>query len=186
MYETRLTLENWFAGFKSSPVHTLEDLIQFNKDHAEDELPGRSKFMILPSFVLILDDLVGFNQDHLEAAAKSSMTPEDFKRDFRLLTEEMRENVENCLSLTNSDVIVASGESVLTTIAMAAGYPVASAPLSFAKFNGRPFGIEILAREGEEGKLLKFLSAWNATFPQAVKPPPLLSSGREPVIQAEL
>ncbi|KAL8746460.1 MAG: hypothetical protein Q9190_001522 [Brigantiaea leucoxantha] len=98
VYETRLTLENFFVNFKSPAVHTLENLIQFGKDHAEEELPN------------------GFNQDHLEAAAKSTMTPEEFECDFELVMRTTRENVENCLSATNADFIIASGESVQVAI----------------------------------------------------------------------
>jgi len=103
------------------------------------------------------------------------MTSEEFEEGRKLLIAKWRENIENCLSATDADFIVASGESVLTSVSMAAGYPIAAAPLGFAEFNGRPFGIEIMARDGEEGKLFQFMSAWEASIPDAVKPPPLLS-----------
>ena len=86
----------------------------------------------------------------------------------------MRASVEKCLTESKADVIMATGESLLTSIAAVAGYPIASVPLGFWDGNGRPFGMEIMARNGEEEKMLEVMSAWEATFPNARKPPPLL------------
>ncbi|KAJ5723257.1 hypothetical protein N7488_001292 [Penicillium malachiteum] len=99
------------------------------------------------------------------------MTAEDFESTFLLMQEKMRENIDKCLFATGANVIMLSGESLLPTVAMAAGYPIAALPLGFANFNGRPFGVEILARDGEG-----VMSAWEATFPEAVRPPPMLTS----------
>ncbi|KAI0389119.1 amidase signature domain-containing protein [Xylariaceae sp. FL0594] len=76
---------------------------------------------------------------------------------------------------TDADVIMASGESTLTTIAANAGYPIASVPLGFAaSYNGRPFGMDIMARNGEEARIFDVMAAWEATFTDARGPPPLL------------
>jgi amidase len=114
------------------------------------------------------------------------MTQQQFDTDIQLIREKMRENIEKCLKAGDADFIVANGESLLTTVAMAAGYPIAAAPLGFADFNGRAFGLEILARSGEEDKLFKFLSAWEKTFPDAVKPPPRLVPATKLNVHAEL
>lgn len=96
----------------------------------------------------MFNHLGGSNQENLENGACSTMTPEHFGRDLKLLKTKMQENIENCLSATGADVIVASEETTLTTIAMAAGYPIAAIPLGLATFNGRPFGLEVMARSG--------------------------------------
>jgi len=114
------------------------------------------------------------NQDALKNAAKDTMTEQDCNRDLEVFWSAMRRNVEDCLSSCKADVIMASSESVLTTVAMGAGYPIASVPLGFANYNGRAFGMELVARNGEEDKLLKVMRAWEATFPDARKAPPLL------------
>lgn len=75
---------------------------------------------------------------------------------------------------TGADVVMASGESFLTTIAAGTGYPIASVPLGLSAYNGRPHGMEMVARNGEEEKMFKVMSAWEASFPDAGKPPPLL------------
>lgn len=102
------------------------------------------------------------------------MSEEQSDEDLEAFRSAMRRNVEDCLSRCKADVIVASSESVLTTVAMGAGYPIASVPLGFANYNGRAFGMEFVARNGEEDKLLRVMRAWEATFPEARKPPPLL------------
>lgn len=86
----------------------------------------------------------------------------------------VRETVEKLWAETGTDVIIASGESGLTTTAAAAGYPIASVPLGFPTYNGRPYGLEIVARNGAEDKLFQVMSASEATFADPRRPPPLL------------
>ena len=62
----------------------------------------------------------------------------------------------------------------MASVAAAASYPVGVMPLGFADFNGRAFGMNIIARSGEEHKILHAMSAWEATFPNARGPPPML------------
>lgn len=102
------------------------------------------------------------------------MSEDEYTRATTHLRQTVRDLIEKCLADSNSAFIMASGESVLTTIAAAAGYPIASVPLGFSTFNGRPFGMEIMARNGQEEQLFEVMSAWEATFPGARKPPPTL------------
>ena len=60
-----------------------------------------------------------------------------------------------------------------------AGYPIASVPLGFSSYNGRPHGMEIMARNGEEEKMFEVMSAWETLFPEARKPPPSLEKSVE-------
>ncbi|KAI0869068.1 hypothetical protein GGS24DRAFT_506135 [Hypoxylon argillaceum] len=109
-----------------------------------------------------------------ENALKSKMTHEEYESGLRQLRQSFRDAIERCFQATNATVIMASGESFLTSIASGAGYPIASVPLGFSSYNGRPHGLEILERNGEEAKILQVMSAWEATFPEARKPPPQL------------
>jgi amidase len=47
---------------------------------------------------------------------------------------------------------------------------VATLPLGYLDFNGRPFGLLALASAHQEALLLSFMNAYEATFP-ARKPP---------------
>lgn len=48
----------------------------------------------------------------------------------------------------------------IASVAAIAGYGVASVPLGFADFNGRAFGMNIIAPKGSESKILQVMSAW--------------------------
>ncbi|KAH7136972.1 amidase signature domain-containing protein [Dactylonectria estremocensis] len=63
---------------------------------------------------------------------------------------------------------------LLPSIAAMAGYPIASIPLGFFIYYGRLFGMEFMARNGQEEKTFKVMLAREATFPEARRPPPLM------------
>jgi amidase len=50
------------------------------------------------------------------------------------------------------------------------GYPVASLPLSYLEYNGRPFGLAAIAPANQERLLIQLMGAWEATFGKR-KPP---------------
>ena len=54
-----------------------------------------------------------------------------------------------------------------------AGYPIATLPLGYLDFNGRPHGLAAIAAAHDEARLIQLQSAWEAAFP-ARKIPPLL------------
>lgn len=102
------------------------------------------------------------------------MSDDEFVLGMRKFRSDMREAVEQCLDACNADVIIAPGDSLLTTVAMGAGYPIASVPLGFADLNGRPYGLLIMGRSGEEAKILDVMAAWETTFCEGRKPPSLM------------
>lgn len=53
------------------------------------------------------------------------------------------------------------------------GYPVGNVPLGYLDFNGRPFGLAVLAAKNQEAKILKFMNAWEGTFGPRKAPPML-------------
>ncbi|KAL2673845.1 hypothetical protein Neosp_012289 [[Neocosmospora] mangrovei] len=114
------------------------------------------------------------SQAVLESGLKDNMTNEEYHSSLKHFRQSVRTAVEKLWEETGTDVIMASGESLVTTIAAAAGYPIASVPLGFSSHNGRPYGMEVVARNGAEDKLFQVMSAWEATFPDGRRPPPLL------------
>ena len=102
------------------------------------------------------------------------MTDEEYRSGLEHLRRSVRDSVERMWRDTGTDIIVGTGESMLTTTAAAAGYPIASIPLGLSTYNGRPFGLELVARAGAEDKLFEMMSAWEATFPDSRSPPPML------------
>lgn len=72
------------------------------------------------------------------------------------------------------DVILGPCDSRTASVGAAAGFPVGNLPLGYAFFNGRPFSLHVIAPPDEEGKIFQVMSAWEATFPENVRPPPQL------------
>lgn len=64
----------------------------------------------------------------------------------------------------------------MASVAAAAGFPVGTVPLGYASFDGRVFGMNLIAAAGQESKMIQVMRAWENTFPQARKPPPMLSN----------
>ena len=70
------------------------------------------------------------------------------------------------------NIIVGPADSDLTGHASAAGYPIASLPLGYLDFNGRPHGLAAIARAHDDALLVRLMSAWEVSFPDR-KPAPL-------------
>jgi amidase len=141
---------------------------------------------------LLTFSIVGHgNQDFLISAQEQMLSPSEYEEHFgnmrRLSTKE---GIDLMLDKYGIDVIIGPADSSLCSLASCSGkqytqilfkfsrlqntgYPIAVMPLSYLDFNGRPFGMAVLAREHQDELLVKVLSAWEATFP-ARRPPPLL------------
>ena len=81
--------------------------------------------------------------------------------------------IQKSLDDNEIDVIMGPADARMASVAAAAGYPIATVPLGFADFNGRAFGMNIIAPAGQEHEILRVMGAWEMTFwPR--KPPPML------------
>ena len=110
----------------------------------------------------------------LEGALENSMSETDFQKALNSLRSYAQGEITKSLAAYRVDVILGPADARMASVAAAAGYPVGVVPLGFADFNGRAFGMNIIARAGEEDKILEAMSAWAATFPDARVPPPML------------
>ena len=110
----------------------------------------------------------------LEAALENSISESDFQKGLHSLRSHARESITKSLLDNKVDVILGPADGRMASVAAAAGYPVGVVPLGFADFNGRAFGMNIIARDGEEHKILHAMSSWAKTFPDARCPPPML------------
>ena len=81
--------------------------------------------------------------------------------------------IQKSLHENGIDVIMGPADARIASVAAAAGYPVATVPLGFADFNGRAFGMNIIAPAGQEHEIFRVMSAWETTFGPR-KPPPIL------------
>ncbi|KAF2963131.1 hypothetical protein GQX73_g10447 [Xylaria multiplex] len=156
-YEARQGFSKFMAGFEGTKVKTVEDLIQFNLDNAAFELPPEHP-----------------GQQRIIASAKSLLTVEDFEKYSVQVRSTAAKAVEALLKTHDIDVVIGSSDARLAGVAAAAGFPIGNVPLGFADFNGRAIGLSVLAPTGQELTILKVMSAWERSLPDARMPPPLL------------
>jgi amidase len=179
-HQLGFVIERYLAIFDQPGLRTLRDLVEWNKKHADLELPpgkmhDKGKGHRYQALVLIFStSLEQPSQAVFENGLEDNMTDEAYQTGLKHLRQSVRDSVEALWRETDTDIIVGSAESLLTTTAAVAGYPIASVPLSLSTFNGRPFGLQLVARAGAEEKLFEVMSAWEATFPDARSPPPML------------
>lgn len=114
-------------------------------------------------------------QEILQNAVKTSLPAskyEGYKETIQINNKDL--GIDKALKDYDLDVVVGTPTGRVLTVAALAGYPVGSLPLGYARFNGRPFGLSVVAPENAECLALSVMSAWEATFP-ARKPPPQLT-----------
>ncbi len=92
------------------------------------------------------------------------MTHKRYELGLEITRNQTRDAIERSLRENYIDVIMGPADARIASVAAAAGYPVATVPLGFAEFNGRAFGMNLIARENQEETLLQVMSAWEKTF----------------------
>lgn len=102
------------------------------------------------------------------------MTAEHFEKSSRLVREKASNTIKKALHDYDVDVIMGPADGRIASVAAAAGFPVATVPLGYADFNGRAFGLNLIAPSDAEGLMIEVMSAWEATFPEGCRPPPML------------
>jgi amidase len=153
----RNVLEDYLASLDDSKVHTLKDIIEFNKEHADQELSGSANN----------------NQNGFIRALDSNMTDQEYQELINFARDACsRRGIDKALDDNEVDILMGPGDGPLFSISGTAGYPGATLPLGYLNFNGRPFGLQIVAKAGQEALLIQAQSAWEATFPKR-QPPPL-------------
>ncbi|KAH7329487.1 amidase signature domain-containing protein [Stachybotrys elegans] len=104
---------------------------------------------------------VNDNQKTLEAIRDCAMTEDQYKRNSTSIQEAAR----------------AAVLKILEDVGSASGYPVRNLPLGYADFNGRAFSLHAVAPAGKEQAIFHVMAAWEATFPENVRPPRVLTHG---------
>lgn len=149
------SLESYLSGLDNSKIHTLEELIQFNQKNADQELPPSAN-----------------NQIRLiKSLHKDNLTQDKYNQILAFARKQCREKgIDKTLQEYDVDVIIGPGESALFYIAAGAGYPVGTLPLGYLNFNGRPFGLQIIAKAHQEALIIQVQSAWEKTMFRSVLP----------------
>jgi len=170
MYELKADLNAYFARLgASAPVHSLQELIEYNEKNAKSEMPyfGQELF--------------------LKAEAKGPLTSKEYIDALKLCRRMSRkEGIDATMKKFKLDALVAPTDSPAwltdlidsdhflggsSTIAAVAGYPSITVPAGFVF--GLPIGLSFFGFAWSEPTLLKFAFA----FEQATrlrKPPRFL------------
>ncbi|KAI4257637.1 MAG: hypothetical protein L6R42_005531 [Xanthoria sp. 1 TBL-2021] len=147
-HDFKVSLKEYLSNFENpSNVYGLEDLIDYNKEHADLELPPEHP-----------------NQDVLIGALNSNMTDQQCKERLAITRHRATSAIKKSLAENEIDVILGPADSRIASVAAAAGFPVATVPLGLADFNGRAFGMLLISPENTEAKMFEVMSAWEATL----------------------
>ncbi|KAI7355362.1 hypothetical protein KC320_g2894 [Hortaea werneckii] len=188
--ETTLVTENGYTQ-AASKLKSLGSQVTVNVDiptpWAEFEMEGETIFTEISLFDFVNDRLPAFiNEDvcmpqgHEGQSDLTNLveTSRDGAKQTALLVE-MRRRGTLALDkvLEDHDVIASIADGPLSMYAAAAGYPIACVPLGVVKYsdeNERPYGLILTAGIGQEGKLLRFMAAFESAFPSRPLPQPML------------
>lgn len=137
MFELKHSLENYLTELPPQlPVHSLTELIQFNKSRAGEALK--------------------YGQDKLEKREHFPNTlrnPEYLHARLEDLYFSQEQGIDLALKTYNLDAILFPAY-IGSTISAKAGYPSIALPAGYKK-NGRPFGVTMAGMAFSEGMLIK-------------------------------
>ncbi|MBK5501731.1 MULTISPECIES: amidase family protein [unclassified Peribacillus] len=147
LYELKHSLDNYLSKLPSNtPVHSIAELIQFNKNIEEKALKyGQNKLELRESFPNTLR-----NPEYLNAKLED-------------LYFSQEQGIDFALKKYNLDAILFPSY-IGSTICAKAGYPSIAIPAGYMK-SGRPFGVTLASTAFSEGVLIKLAFA----FEQATK-----------------
>ncbi|PCH08371.1 Amidase [Penicillium occitanis (nom. inval.)] len=163
-HEFHPSINEYLQDLEHSKVHSLEELVEYNREHADLELP--------PEFP---------SQSSLENSLNDNTTTAENQRTLTEVRELAGPNgIDKLLDQHNLDAIAVLTDSPLSSLASAAGYPTCTMPLGVLGLNGRPFGMSFVAKAHQEARLFRIMSAWHSTFqryaPSALDEDAMLSS----------
>jgi amidase len=154
LYEFKTNLNAYLSRLApGGPVHSLAELIRFNREHARQAL--RYGQVILEQAQALSGNLTEVR--YLETRA----------RDVRLARRGAIDAVLERLSLQALVFPASSGAG----IAAKAGYPSVTVPAGYGT-DGRPFGLTFTGTAFSEPRLIRIAAAFEAAT-QARRPPPL-------------
>ncbi|MBB2479163.1 amidase [Bacillus sp. APMAM] len=162
LYELKHSLDNYLSQLPSNiPVHSLTELIQFNRDNKEVALKyGQNKL------------------EQRESLANTLRNPEYLEAKLEDLYYSQEQGIDFTLKKYDLDAILFPAY-IGSTICAKAGYPSIAVPAGYMK-NGRPFGVTFASTAYTEGLLIKLAFA----FEQATKHRKVPIVNRENIISS--
>lgn len=140
LYEFKTDLNRYLAE-RRSPHKTLADLIKFNEENKEREMPlfGQELF--------------------LQSQSKGDLTESAYLEALRKIKKASREDgIDSVMAKDRLDAIVSPAVGATWSLAAVAGYPYISVPAGLA--DGLPIGIAFFGSAFTEPLLIKFAYAF--------------------------
>ncbi|KAK6451802.1 hypothetical protein FP744_10008053 [Trichoderma asperellum] len=161
-YEFQRVFNRYLETLDSSQVKNLKELVDWNRQHADKELPKEH-----PS------------QSSLENALQCNISAAENAETLAFLRKLAGpDGIDQVLNLFKLDAVVLLADSPISSVASAAGYPIATMPLGVLDLNGRPFGVSMTASKHQEKTLFQIMSAWETLGTR--QPPPALQEEPTP------
>ena len=115
-------LEDYLSSIADSKIQTLEDLIEFNKQHAEEELPPSKPMRFVSIHTTHIHRVGANNQAGLIRALSTTMTDAQCQEILQSARERCGKNgIDKVLEENNVDVIIGPGDGPLFMISGTAG-----------------------------------------------------------------
>lgn len=157
LYEFKTDLKKYLAE-RRSPYKTLADLIKFNEDNSEKEMP------------LFAQELF------LQAEKKGDLNESAYVQTLRKLKLASQTNgIDAVVAKDKLDAIVSPAVGATWSLAAVAGYPYITVPAGF--IDGLPTGIAFFGRAFSEPSLIKFAYAFEQMTKARQTPKFLLTNG---------
>jgi Asp-tRNA(Asn)/Glu-tRNA(Gln) amidotransferase A subunit family amidase len=183
-----------------TPIRTLAELVEYNRLHWSEALQkgrwwdhrqGREQARFSGLTAKIDDLQYPQGQEFLERCLAQNMTEEEYRHILqKLLTLAGSDGIDYALKTHGVDVLVVPGWSWLSIYASVAGKrgemvscnlsaiayntfpvgtPVGTVPLGTYP-NGRPYGISLIARKGQDARILELMLLFEKSFPRRRTP----------------
>ncbi|KAI6861193.1 amidase signature enzyme [Hortaea werneckii] len=144
--------------FDTCEVRSLAEIVAYNEQNRDVCMPQGHEGQ---------SDLTNLVETSRDGAKQTALLVEMRRRGTLALDKVLEDH----------DVIASIADGPLSMYAAAAGYPIACVPLGVVKYsdeNERPYGLILTAGIGQEGKLLRFMAAFESAFPSRPLPQPML------------
>ncbi|CAD6592780.1 MAG: hypothetical protein ASARMPREDX12_006452 [Alectoria sarmentosa] len=148
LHDYRRDFDAYLEGVDNSKIKSLKDILTPDDKYGALRTPDGQ-----------------FGLEELERAIFDPTDDEEALAADAMMREAGRANgIDKALQENDVDVLLGPGSGTLYSLSAAAGYPIATLPLSYMDVNGAPFGLVALASAHQEGLLVSVQSAWEATF----------------------
>jgi len=142
------SIQDFISRLESSPVRTLDELVEWNTAYADRAMPAPHG-----------------DQADLIATLQTEETADTSAKAISYGRSRAREGIRECLERDDVDIIAGPGDCGICIVAALAGYPAAMVPMTVLggeKGMGQPQGLMLIANAGHEAKIIEFMQLWES------------------------